>query len=127
MALVIRAFDERSISSHQLLMAPTRSKPRAGSGSRSTPKFRGYALTRRYSPSEAPPGQGISRRRSTWADYDLSHTAVEPDRIVEGVNRLRCANDSPLVPSRSAAPSGSGHDPGRTPERVNHPRTQEES
>lgn len=46
--------------------------------------------------------------RSPWGGYDLSHTAVDPDRIVEGAKPLRRANDIPLAPSRSGAPSGIG-------------------
>jgi hypothetical protein len=46
--------------------------------------------------------------RSPWGGYDLSHTAVDPDRIVEGAKPLRRANDFPLAPGRSGAPSGIG-------------------
>jgi hypothetical protein len=46
--------------------------------------------------------------RSPWGGYDLSHTAVDPDRIVEGAKPLRRTNDFPLESNRSAAPSGIG-------------------
>jgi len=44
--------------------------------------------------------------RSPWGGYDLSHTAVDPDRIVEGAKPLRRTNDFPLEPTRSVAPAG---------------------
>jgi hypothetical protein len=46
--------------------------------------------------------------RSPWGGYDLSHTAVDPDRIVEGAKPLRRMNDFPLEPTRHVAPSGLG-------------------
>lgn len=46
--------------------------------------------------------------RSPWGGYDLSHTAVGPDRIVEGAKPLRRTNDFPLEPSRTAARPGIG-------------------
>lgn len=46
--------------------------------------------------------------RSPGGGYDLSHTAVDPDRIVEGTKPLRRAHDFPLETTRSAAPSGIG-------------------
>lgn len=46
--------------------------------------------------------------RSPWGGYDLSHTAVDPDRIVEGAKPLRRTNDFPLEPSGTPAPSGVG-------------------
>jgi len=41
--------------------------------------------------------------RSPWGGYDLSHTAVDSDRVVEGAKPLRRTNNFPLGPSRSAA------------------------
>ena len=35
-------------------------------------------------------------RRSPWGGYDLSHTAVDPDRIVEGAKPLRRAHEFPI-------------------------------
>ena len=47
-------------------------------------------------------------RRSPWGGYDLSHTAVDPNRIVEGAKPLRRSNDFPSGPARAAEPSGVG-------------------
>lgn len=44
--------------------------------------------------------------RSPWGGYDLSHTAVDPERIVEGAKPLRRTDDFPLAPTRPAASSG---------------------
>lgn len=46
--------------------------------------------------------------RSPWGGYDLSHTAVDPDRIVEGAKPLRPTNAFPLEQTRSTTPSGIG-------------------
>lgn len=44
--------------------------------------------------------------RSPWGGYDLSPTAVDPDRIVEGAKSLRRTNAFPLEQTRSTTPSG---------------------
>lgn len=41
--------------------------------------------------------------RSPWGGYDLSHTAVDPERIVEGSKPLRRPTDHFPAPPRSAA------------------------
>jgi len=46
--------------------------------------------------------------RSPWGGYDLSHTAVDPDRIVEDAKPLRRTNAFPLEQTRSTTPSGIG-------------------
>lgn len=46
--------------------------------------------------------------RSPWGGYDLSHTAVDPDRIVEGTKPLRRTNDFPLEPRRSTVNTAIG-------------------
>jgi hypothetical protein len=45
--------------------------------------------------------------RSPWGGYDISHTAVDPDRIVEGAKPRRVP-DFPLEPTRSVASPGIG-------------------
>lgn len=39
--------------------------------------------------------------RSPWGGYDLSHTAVDPDRVVGGAKPLRRAHDFPVPPTRA--------------------------
>ena len=46
--------------------------------------------------------------RSPWGGYDISHTAIDPDRIVEGAKPLRLTSDFPMEPNRSAASSDMG-------------------
>lgn len=46
--------------------------------------------------------------RSPWGGYDLSHTAVDPGRIVEGAKPLHRTHEFPIGPSHSTAPSGLG-------------------
>jgi hypothetical protein len=46
--------------------------------------------------------------RSPWGGYDISHTAVDPERIVEGAKPLRRTSDFPMERNRSAAPSDMG-------------------
>lgn len=45
--------------------------------------------------------------RSPWGGYDISHTAVDPDRIVEGAKPIRTP-DFPLERARAAASPGIG-------------------
>ena len=44
--------------------------------------------------------------RSPWGGYDLSHTAVDPDRIVEGAKPVRRERDFPLEPAPSITGMG---------------------
>jgi len=44
--------------------------------------------------------------RSPWGGYDLSHTAVDPDRIVEGAKPLRRERDFPRKPAPSITGMG---------------------
>lgn len=37
--------------------------------------------------------------RSPWGGYDLAHTAVDPDRVVEGAKPQRRAHDFPVEPT----------------------------
>lgn len=46
--------------------------------------------------------------RSPWGGYDISHTAVEPGRVVEGAKPIRRTPDLPLLPARTAAAPGVG-------------------
>ncbi|MBM7510238.1 hypothetical protein JOE61_004052 [Nocardioides salarius] len=46
--------------------------------------------------------------RSPWGGYDISHTAVDPDRIVEGVKPLRRMPDFTLEHARAATSPGIG-------------------
>ena len=46
--------------------------------------------------------------RSPWGGYDISHTAVDPDRIVEGAKPLRRTPDFPLEHARAATSPGIG-------------------
>lgn len=46
--------------------------------------------------------------RSPWGGYDLSHTAVDPDRVVEGAKPLRHAHDLRPELTRSVAQSAIG-------------------
>ena len=46
--------------------------------------------------------------RSPWGGYDISHTAVDPDRIVEGAKPIRRAPDLGLEPTRTATSSSIG-------------------
>lgn len=46
--------------------------------------------------------------RSPWGGYDLSHTAVDPDRVVEGAKPLRHAHDIRPELTRSTAHSAIG-------------------
>lgn len=46
--------------------------------------------------------------RSPWGGYDLFHTAVDPDRIVEGAQPVRHTPGFSLEPARSVTPSGIG-------------------
>lgn len=39
--------------------------------------------------------------RSPWGGYDLSHTAVDPDRVVEGAKPLCRARDFPVQPPQA--------------------------
>lgn len=50
--------------------------------------------------------------RSPWGGYDLSHTAVDPDRVVEGAKPLRHSHDFPAEQTQTVASSpalGLGH------------------
>ena len=46
--------------------------------------------------------------RSPWGGYDLSHTAVDPDRVVEGAKPVRRAHDFSLEPIGSVPRRVSG-------------------
>lgn len=46
--------------------------------------------------------------RSAWGGYDISQTAVDPDRIVEGAKPLRRTPDMPLEHARAATYPGIG-------------------
>ena len=46
--------------------------------------------------------------RSPWAGYDLSHTAVEPHRIVEGAKPLRRSRDFPAEATTTTPTPGMG-------------------
>jgi hypothetical protein len=46
--------------------------------------------------------------RSPWGGYGLSHTAVDPDRVIEGAKPLCRTLNFPVEPTRSATPSGIG-------------------
>ena len=43
--------------------------------------------------------------RSPWGGYDLSHTAVDPERVVEGAKPIRRASDFPFEPRAVGSPS----------------------
>lgn len=45
--------------------------------------------------------------RSPWGGYDISHTAVDPDRIVEG-SKPRRKSDVPSMPPHPGTPAGIG-------------------
>lgn len=48
--------------------------------------------------------------RSPWGGYDISHTAIDPDRIVvEGAKPIRRTPHPPLEPTRIATSLGIGH------------------
>ena len=46
--------------------------------------------------------------RYPWGGYDISHTAIDPDRIVEGAKPVRCTPDFPLEHARAATSPGIG-------------------
>jgi hypothetical protein len=46
--------------------------------------------------------------RSPWGGYDISHTAVDPDHIVEGAKPIRRTPDLALEPRRTATSSSIG-------------------